>query len=81
MLIPRERRQLAALEHTYPGWEIDQDVPGQWRAVRRGPVTRAEADVGVERVIVRALPEALASTLAIQVERAHRSRARRTFTP
>ncbi|MFF5205043.1 hypothetical protein [Streptosporangium sp. NPDC000396] len=80
-VITREERQLDVLAQTYPGWHIDQDTPGEWRAVRRAPVSREEADNGVERVIVRLSPEALGSTLAVQVEQTHRSRAQRTFTP
>ncbi|WP_433259761.1 hypothetical protein ACQPYK_49205 (plasmid) [Streptosporangium sp. CA-135522] len=80
-VIPREERQLAVLAQTYPGWHIDQDTPGEWRAVRRAPVSREEADAGVERVSIPTSPEALGSALAVQAERTHSSRARRTFAP
>ncbi|MFF5209259.1 hypothetical protein [Streptosporangium sp. NPDC000396] len=44
-------------------------------------MTDPETDAGVERVLIRPSPEALASTMAVQVELTHRSRARQTFTP
>ncbi|MFI7049011.1 hypothetical protein [Streptosporangium sandarakinum] len=75
-VISREQRQLAALEQTFPGWRITHDaLLDQWTAIRHAPLTRQE-----ENEINRSSPEALASALAVQVELAHRLRARHHFT-
>ncbi|MBP2704353.1 hypothetical protein JOL79_11070 [Microbispora sp. RL4-1S] len=75
VVITRQTRQLAALEQTYPAWQI-RETGGQvrWWATRRRPPTLAEIAAGVVTTLARSTPEQLADAMAAQDEIAHRVR-------
>ncbi|RJL30857.1 hypothetical protein [Bailinhaonella thermotolerans] len=81
-----ERYRRDALAALFPGWDLAKEPDGTWRAVRRTPPTRRQADLGlVAEVSASGLPglgRELAAQDALAVpwsrERRSWSRERRT---
>ncbi|MDF5751298.1 hypothetical protein [Spongiactinospora sp. TRM90649] len=65
-LTVRDRAHLAALEVTFPGWQITVDG-GEWRAGRRGTPTAVQRAAGLVERVARPTPVALSEALAEQL--------------
>ncbi|MDF5755665.1 hypothetical protein [Spongiactinospora sp. TRM90649] len=65
-LTPTTRNRLAALEQTFPGWEITL-IDGVWTATRHDPPGLAELALGIHHKITRPTPAELAQALAGQL--------------
>lgn len=66
--------ELAAMEQTYPAYNIQERPTGMWSAIRATAPTRRQAEAGLHHYIVQPGARALAAVLAQQLEIAHRFR-------